>query len=66
MKPWQKMCAIAFIINEVLLLGVLMWMFYFLEPDALLPRWSMVCAWVLGGLSIPLAAVTLMSKGGKK
>lgn len=66
MKPLQKICAIAFVINEVCLLSLLVWMFCFLDSNALLPRWAMISVWVLGGCSIPLGAVTLMSKGGKR
>lgn len=66
MKSWQKIGAIAFIVNEVLLLSVIAWMFCFLAPEALLPRWAMTSAWILGALSIPLGVVTLMSKGGKE
>ncbi|MDO5461958.1 MAG: hypothetical protein Q4F99_00500 [bacterium] len=66
MKSWQKIGAIAFIVNEVLLLSVIVWMFCFLAPDALLPQWAMMSAWILGALSIPLGALALMGKGGKK
>ena len=65
MKMWQKMILSLFIINELLLLGLLLWLFCFLDADQPLAPWGMSLTWIFVILSVILGGITLWMKGKK-
>lgn len=65
MKMWQKIIFSLFIINELLLLGLLLWLFCFLDADQPLAPWGMSLTWTFVMLSVILGGMMLWMKGKK-